>query len=159
MSKILNKIITFFVLILSFLILANFCYSQELAQISNVQDFADFRWQGNGDLEGNSALCVFSDTGRYSVNIQGSNGGFFLQDNASSIPFSVKWSHTSSPNNATSVSHNITLTGQTGAKTNFEDCEFSNNANITISFNESDLQNAKAGSYTGYLTIIVEAIY
>ena len=159
MSKIANKLITLYVLVISLLILVNFCYSQELAQISNMQDFTDFRWQGNGDLEGSSALCVFSDTGKYSVNIQGSNGGFFLRDDLSSIPFTVKWSQTSSSNNATSVSHNITLTGQTGAKTNFEDCEFSNNANVTVSFNESDLQNAKAGNYTGYLTIIVEAIY
>lgn len=159
MCKILDKLTSIYVFVLSFFILTHFSYSQELAQITNLQDFNNFRWQGNGDLEGNSPICVFSDTGRYSVNIQGNNGGFLLTYNLSTIPYHVKWSHTSSSNNATSVSHNITLTGQTGAKTNFDDCEFSNNANLTISFNEADLQNAAAGNYEGYLTIIIEAEY
>lgn len=159
MCKIFKKPISLYVFVVSFFILTHFCFAQELAQITNLQDFNNFRWQGNDDLEGNSNLCVFSDTGRYSVNIQGNNGGFFLKYNLSTIPYYVKWSNSSSSNNATSVSHNITLTGQTGAKTNFDDCEFNNNANLTILFNEADLQNAAAGNYEGYLTIIIEAEY
>ena len=79
MCKILKKPISLYVFVVSFFILTHFCFAQELAQITNLQDFNNFRWQGNDDLEGNSNLCVFSDTGRYSVNIQGNNGGFFLK--------------------------------------------------------------------------------
>ncbi len=152
----MRKLIIFFILC----IIANFSYAQDLAQITNVHDFNDFKWQGNGDLQGDNNLCIVSDTGRYSVNIQGSNGGFFLKDAYSNpIPFTVKWNDSPTSNNATTVSHNITLTGQTGAKPSADDCLSSDNANLSIIFSEENLNSMPAGNYTGYLTIMIEAIY
>lgn len=134
--------------------------AQELASVTNISDFDNFRYQGKGDLEGDSNLCVFSDTGRYSVNIQGSNGGFFLKDNLHTIPFNVKWNDRATPSNATQVTHNVTLPNQSGAATNQDFCINANvNANLSISFNESDLNSAVSGNYTGYITILVEAQY
>lgn len=156
MFKFLNKIFLIIFLLLSIL---NISVAQELSQITNVQDFNQFRWPGNGALEGDSNLCVFSDTGKYSVKIQGSNNGFFLTDNITTIPYTVKWNDLPTSNNATAITHNVTLFNQTGATTNSDYCLNGNNANISINFNEADLQQASAGIYTGYITVIIEAEY
>lgn len=142
-----------------FLILSD-VNAQALANITNLDDFNYFRYQGKGDLEGDRNLCVFSDTGKYSINIQGSNGGFFLNDNLLTIPFTVKWHDRATPNNATQVTHNVTLPSQTGAATDQQFCLNGNvNSNLSISFDENDLKRAASGKYTGYITIIVEAQY
>lgn len=145
-------------LLITFFIFVNTASSQNLAKIGNITDFNSFIWSGSGELIQDSNLCVFSETGKYKVTVEGNNSGFFLTDNDLSIPYSIKWNDVANNTNNVSLSNNIPLTNQTGASNVDEDCEGGTNANIEISFSESDLETSPAGSYTGYITIIVEAI-
>ncbi len=143
--------------LLTFFIFANSALSQSLAKIGGISDFSTFNWSGSGDLVQDSNVCVFSETGNYKVTIQGSNSGFSLLYNGTSIPYSVKWNDASNTTNNVEISHNIPLMNQTGANTSDEDCDGGTNANLEISFDAANLGSSPSGNYTGYITIIIEA--
>lgn len=118
--------------------------------ISNLQ--ADSRQSQN--------LCVFSQGtgGAYSISASGSGAGssFALSSGSDSLAYEVEWSPQSGQATGTSLAPGVPLTGQTSAATQ-QTCNSgpATSASLTIVLRASQLSQARQGSYSGSLTLLV----
>lgn len=120
--------------------------------ISNLQ--ADSRQSQN--------LCMFSQStdGAYSISASGSGAGssFTLSSGSDSLAYEVEWSSQSGQTIGTSLAPGVPLTGQTSAATQ-QTCNSgpATSASLTIVLRASQLSQARQGSYSGSLTLLVAA--
>jgi len=128
-------------------------------RVSNFSNLSFGIYSGSGPLSSDIDLCVYSDTGSYDVTVTGSGSGssFTINSGSNAISYSVYWNDTS----GTSGSVQITTPGsplgnQGGAHETEPDCNGGTNANLEVRFSESNLQAAKAGSYSGTVYVTVE---
>ena len=116
---------------------------------------------GVGNLRADERLCVYSSTtnGSYRLSINAANqdagGNFYLAESISGalIPMAVRFS-----DSATGSATNTILNGFFNGFGNNSsaDCGGGNNATLTLSMDEADLQAASTGNYSETLVILVE---
>lgn len=132
-------------------------------RITNLSD-VDFGLIANLQAESrrSQSICLFSNSARnaYSVTASGSGpgGSFALADGSSLLAYDVEWSQQSGQTSGTLLSANGTLTGQASAATH----QFCNSgpptsASLTIVLRAADLSQAREGSYSGSLTLLIAA--
>lgn len=137
--------------------------SAQRVRITNLSD-VDFGLIANLQAESrrSQSICVFSNsTGNaYSVTASGSGPGasFALANGSSSLAYDVEWSRQSGQTSGTQLSANVALTGQTSTATH----QFCNNgpptsASLTVILRAADLSQAREGSYSGSLTLLIAA--
>ena len=120
--------------------------------ISNLQ--ADARRAQN--------VCLFSNStgGRYSITATGSGSGssFTLSNGANSLAYEVEWSDQSGQTSGTSLSPAVASTGRVSAATQ-QTCNSgpATSASLIVVLRSSALTQAREGSYTGSLTLLVAA--
>lgn len=108
------------------------------------------------------SICVFSSSvgSAYSISASGSGlgGSFALENGPTSLPFDVEWSQQAGQSTGTQLLANGTLTGQTSAATH----QFCNggpaaSATLTVILRAAALSQAREGTYSGSLTILISA--
>jgi len=134
------------------------------AQRVRVTNIADVSFGLISNLQADSrqsqSLCVFSQGtgGAYSVSASGSGAGaaFTLSSGSDALPYEVEWSPQSGQATGTSLMPGVPLTGQTSAATQ-QSCNSgpATSASLTIVLRAAQLSQARQGSYSGSLTLLV----
>lgn len=133
------------------------------ARITNISDVS-FGLISNlqADSRQSQNICVFSQSngGAYSISASGSGAGssFALTSGSDTLGYEVEWSPQSGRTTGTSLDPGVPLTGQTSAATH-QSCNSgpANSASLTIVLRASQLSQAREGSYSGSLTLLVAA--
>ncbi len=108
------------------------------------------------------SVCLYSSSvgGAYSViaSGSGSSGSFALANGSSSLGYDVEWSQQSGQTAGTLLSPNRALTGQVSSATH----QFCNSgpptsASFTIILRAAELSQARQGTYSGSLTLLIVA--
>ena len=132
-------------------------------RITNLSD-VDFGLVANlqSDNRRSQSICLYSSSaaGGYSVLASGSGPGsaFSLSSGLGTLPYDVEWSDQSGQTSGAAVSPNVALTGQRSSATQ----QFCNSgpptsASLTIVLRAADLSQARQGSYSGALTLLIAA--
>jgi hypothetical protein len=137
--------------------------SAQKVRITNLSD-VDFGLLSNlqADSRRSQNICLFSNSAgnAYSVAASGSGAGsaFTLSNGSNSLAYEVEWSDQSGQSNGSSLTPNGALTGRTSSATH----QFCNSgpaasASLIIVLRSTDLAQAREGSYTGSLTLLISA--
>jgi hypothetical protein len=138
------------------------------AQSDNVRitDLSDVNFGTLGNLGVDAILaqniCVFANTTgrRYRVQAAGSapGGAFALTSGASLLPYEVQWSASSGQSSGTQLTSGVARTGLVSAATQ-QACNSgpATSASLVILLRSTSLSSARAGSYSGTLTLVVGA--
>jgi hypothetical protein len=105
-------------------------------------------------------LCVYStaNSGRYTITARGSgtSNAFTLASGSNVLPYEVQWAFASGATGGTALSPNV---GLAGATTNRTDSTCNRAASLTatliVVLRKTAQESARAGSYTGTLTLII----
>lgn len=139
---------------------------QASAQKVRITDITDVDFGLLSDLQADSRrsqnICLFSNSsgGAYSVAASGSGPGsaFTLSNGSASLAYEVEWSDQSGQSSGTGLAPNAALTGRMSSATH----QFCNSgpaasASLIIILRSVDLAQAREGSYTGSLTLLIAA--
>jgi spore coat protein U-like protein len=129
-------------------------------QISGLDDLGLGSHSGLGNIYAEESFCVYSSSlsGSYTLSITSSNqdssGNFYLAGTGSeSIPYRLNFvDNPTGPANTPVGKSSLSGYGNT----EYHDCRGANNATLSISINEMDLQAASSGHYQDSLVILVE---
>lgn len=135
-----------------------------LAQSARVSGLSDVNLglisNFEADHRRSEEICVFSEGtgGAYGVAATGSGPGaaFVLSSGADTLPFEVEWSSAEGQSTGTRLTPGAPLTGQSSTAGN----EYCNagppaSASLTIILRAADLLQAREGSYSGSLTLLI----
>lgn len=130
-----------------------------LVRISAVSDI-NITYSGGATASSNDGVCIYTNdsSGQYKVTARGSGGSyaFLLSDGGSqTLPYKLKWNE--SPEvGGVDLTANVRSETQSNANTQYQNCGGGNTANFQVTFNQSDLMNVPAGTYTGTITFIID---
>ena len=137
--------------------------SAEKVRISNLSD-VDFGLISDPQAEArrSQSLCLYASGGNsaYSVSASGSGAGnaFVLNSGAHSLPYRVEWSDNSGQSAGVPLSPAVPLTGQTSsARNQFCSAGPASSASLVVVLPAADLSQAREGSYSGTLTLLIAA--
>lgn len=137
--------------------------SAQKVRITNLSD-VDFGLIANlqAETRRSQSICLYSTSvgNAYSVAASGSgpSGSFALANGSSSLAYDVEWSQQSGQTSGTLLSANGILTGQTSAATHqFCNTGPATSASLTIVLRAPELSQAREGSYSGSLTLLIAA--
>jgi hypothetical protein len=129
----------------------------QLVRISALDDIPLGAYSGTAGLSGSDQLCVYSNTGGYTISAHGSGAGsdFLLVGNSgtATVPYTVQWADAAPAETGNSLSVN-TAVSQSVSGVN-PTCGGGNNATVIISVSGEALATAPADSYSGTLTLTV----
>jgi hypothetical protein len=135
-----------------------------VAQSVRVSGLSDVNLGLIANLEADSRqsedICVFSEGtgGAYAVAVAGSGTGsaFALSSATGTLPFEVEWSSVPGQSVGTPLSPGVPLIGLPSTAEN-ESCNAGPpaSASLTIVFRATDLLQARAGDYSGSLTLLI----
>lgn len=132
-------------------------------RITNLSD-VDFGLIANLQAESrrSQSICLYSNSAgsAYSVVASGSGAGgsFALANGSSSLGYDVEWNQQSGQTSGTLLSANGVLTGQTSAaRHQFCNTGPPTSATLTIVLRAAELSQAREGSYSGSLTLLIAA--
>ena len=116
---------------------------------------------GAGSLSVNEPFCIYSEStnGAYRLSVSSDSqdvaGNFYMEDSIidEKIPLSVLFSASGSGAGTISMTSNY-VTGM--GNSDNADCNGGDNATLTFTIDDFDLQGASSGSYSELLTIFVE---
>lgn len=127
-------------------------------QISSLNDLALGAHSGLGSLYAEENFCVYSTSGSgsYSLSVSSNNqdgsGNFFLAGGPGQIPYDLYFTDQASGPGTIKVS-TISVSGFGNSLDQF--CNGQDNATLSISIAEQDLQQARSGNYIDSLVILV----
>ena len=132
-------------------------------RITNISD-VNFGMITNlqADARQSQNICVFSNStaGAYSILASGSGTGsaFTLSNGSNSLAYEVQWADQSGQTSGTSLAPNVTATGRTSSASH-QSCNTGppTSASLVIILRASQLGQARAGNYSGSLTLLVAA--
>jgi len=129
---------------------------EPLVQISALNDIALGTYAGGGNMSGADDLCVYSNTGGYEITAtgNGAGGAFELIGTAVNLPYTVQWATSAGAGSGNAMTAGAPLGGQGGTFTT-PDCGASDNAQVIVAVDSTDLASAPTGNYTGVLTLLV----
>lgn len=114
------------------------------------------------DASSAQSICVYANTSgdRYRVTATGSAPGsaFALTSGASLLPYEVQWSASSGQSSGFQLSPNVPQTGLVSSATQ-QTCNSGpvTSASLILLLRATALSSARAGSYSGTLTLIIGA--
>ena len=114
------------------------------------------------DARRSQNVCVFSQStgSRYSITATGSGSGssFALTDGTNSLAYEVEWSDQSGQTSGTSLTPAVAATGRVSAATQ-QTCSNgpATSASLIVILRSPSLTQARAGNYSGSLTLVVAA--
>ena len=137
--------------------------SAQRVRITNLSD-VDFGLISNlqADALRSQNVCLYSNSAGelYSVTASGSGTGssFTLSNGTAALPYEVRWNSQSGQSTGTSLAPNVAVTGQSSAATH----QFCNSgpaasASLVVVLRSSELSQAREGSYSGSLTLLIAA--
>lgn len=104
-------------------------------------------------------LCVYSTTatGGYTIVARGSgsSSAFTLASGGNVLPYEVQWAFASGQTAGTALSPNVALTGVTSNRSNPTCNGLSLTASLIVIIRSAAQGAARAGNYTGTLTLLV----
>ena len=112
------------------------------------------------DSSQSQSVCLYSDTNTSGYNITatgaGPGGAFQLSSGPIALTYEVQWNSSSGQSSGIQLSPNVPLTGQTSTATQ-QTCNNGppTSASLIILFRSGVLSSARAGSYSGTLTLVV----
>lgn len=112
------------------------------------------------DATSSQSICVYANTAiqGYRITASGSapGGGFSLTSGSFLLNYDVQWNEAPSQSSGTQLSPNVTLTGLTSSATQ-QTCNSgpATTASLILVLRSSELSNARAGAYSGTLTLLV----
>jgi hypothetical protein len=127
----------------------------EMIRISGLTDIDLGVFDGTNDLNGQSAACVYRNSGAdaYSLTATGgSSNGFEVSNGLDTIAFQVAYDNGSG---VPGPLVHATPTNQNNADTTDPACGGSPNASVRVTALASDMVGSSAGNYAGILTLIV----
>lgn len=133
--------------------------AQQKVQISGVEN-VDFGLVSSlgADRTQSIDLCVFAVSGRYGVTAfgNGPSGSFAMSSMTSTLPYQVEWAATAGQSSGQILTANAILSSQMTAAEK-KDCSRgpSNTASLIVRLRGVDLGTAKAGDYSGALTVVI----
>jgi hypothetical protein len=130
-------------------------------RITKLSDVA-FGAIGNvgADATNSQSLCIYANTAiqGYRITASGSapGGAFSLTSGSFLLNYEVQWNQAPSQSSGTQLSPNVTLTGLISSATQ-QTCNSgpATSASLILVLRSSELSNARAGSYSGTLTLLV----
>jgi len=105
-------------------------------------------------------LCVYSTaaSGRYTITARGSGsaGAFALASGGNTLAYEVQWASSANQSSGTALSPNVALAATTTNRTD-STCTLaaSQTATLIVVLRADTQQSARAGSYSGTLTLVV----
>lgn len=114
----------------------------------------------SADATNSQSLCIYANTAiqGYRITASGSapGGAFSLTSGSFLLNYEVQWNQSPSQSSGTQLSPNVTLTGLISAATQ-QTCNSgpATTASLILVLRSSELSNARAGSYSGTLTLLV----
>lgn len=128
-------------------------------QISHLNSINFGQHQGVGDISVTETFCVYSSasggTYRISVDSTGESGGnhyLVATSGPDKIPMTIRFADNGTgPGTVTLNANSTTGNGHTSST----DCAGTDNAALTFSLDESDLQAASTGTYSEQITILI----
>ena len=112
------------------------------------------------DATNSQSLCVYANTANqgYRITASGSapGGAFGLMSGSFLLNYEVQWNQAPSQSSGSQLSPNVTLTGLISSATQ-QTCNSgpATTASLILVLRSSELSNARAGSYSGTLTLLV----
>jgi len=112
------------------------------------------------DATNSQSLCIYANTANqgYRITASGSapGGAFSLTSGSFLLNYEVQWNQSPSQSSGTQLSPNVTLTGLISSATQ-QTCNSgpATTASLILVLRSSELSNARAGSYSGALTLLV----
>ncbi len=130
--------------------------SSPQVQISSLDNMALGTHAGIGNIYEGENFCVHSTSGSYSLNVSSSNqdgsGNFYLTGGFGQIPYELFFTDSANGPGTVKVTNN-TLGGFGNSADQF--CNGVDNATLSISIQEQDLQQSNSGFYSDSLTILI----
>ena len=105
-------------------------------------------------------ICVYSNSPTRGYHVQatgsGSGGAFALASGSNALAYEVEWNPVSGQSTGTTLSPNVALTGQVSSATQ-QSCNSgpATSASLIIILRSAQLSAARAGTYSGTLTLLV----
>ena len=127
----------------------------EMIRISGLTDIDLGLFDGTNDLIGQSAACVYRNSGADTYTLTatgGSSSGFKVSNGLDAIAFQVTYDNGSG---VPGPLLHATPTNQSNAYTTDSACGGSPNASVSVTALANDMTGASAGNYAGILTLIV----
>lgn len=114
------------------------------------------------DARRSQNICLYSNSagGAYSVSAAGSGSGssFVLSNGLDALPYAVEWADSSGKTSGTELNPSVALTGQQSSATHqFCNSGPATTASMTVVLKAADLSQAREGSYSGTLTLLIAA--
>lgn len=129
------------------------------AQIRQLDDVAFGQVNTLGDLSQAQSVSLCSTTGQYRVRASGSGAGgaFLLSSGSSTLPYSVQWAGTAGQTSGTALQANVNSPEFSTTLSNLFACWLSQplTASLIIGLTGTDTANARAGNYSGTLTLLI----
>ena len=130
-------------------------------RISNLSDVAFGAIVNVGaDATSTQSLCLYANSANrgYRITASGSasGGAFSLSSGSSLLNYEVQWNQAASQTSGTQLSPNVALTGLISSATQ-QTCNSgpASSASLILVLRGSELSNARAGAYSGTLTLLV----
>jgi hypothetical protein len=130
-------------------------------QLTGLTDVAFTNQDPSTAASNSQNVCVWANTATKGYNVtatgSGASGAFTLANGATSVPYSVEWSDSSSAASGSTLAAGTALTGLASTATN-PTCSAgpASSASLIVNLSATDLQSMKAAtSYTGTLTLVV----
>jgi hypothetical protein len=136
----------------------------KLVRIFGLNDIALGSYTGTGTMTGNDTFCVHSNvtSGTYKVKATSANGtgtDFRVKSGSNYIVYDVTFDDDTTEAGSTGLDHDTESAGPYSAtkyaNVGTATCAGSENAGAWVTFQETALQEAEAGSYTDTLTLLV----
>ncbi len=131
--------------------------------IVDLRDFNLGNWSGSGELRDNDDLCIgTTGTSQYIIRAdgQGSGNNFVLSNGSNQIPYRVFWNDTTGTSGNFELTSGVQSANLTNPPNTFVSigggayiCTGARDANVEVLVEESALQAAEAGAYSGILTL------
>lgn len=134
-------------------------------QINNIKDINLGLYRNQGDLNGNTNLCIYTNgVDGYKVNvsnIEGTGPDFqiFNQSQAhktASLPMEVSWSNKSGRTVSKKLKQNSAVKFDKMAKSDCKSEDY--NANLSVNVKEKHLRAAPSGIYSTHLAVMLEPL-
>lgn len=138
--------------------------SPSLAQTVQISNLTDIDFGAitnlNTDLSQSQTVCAYASglPPRYSIIARGSGAGnaFTLSNGTSTMAYEVQWNAAAGQTSGTGLSANAALTGQaSGALLPTCTLGLTPSGTLTVILRAAELSAARAGSYTGVLTLLL----
>ncbi|TQV88473.1 hypothetical protein [Aliikangiella coralliicola] len=131
--------------------------------IVDLRDFNFGNWSGTGELRDNDDLCIgTTGTSQYIIRADGQGVGndFILSNGSNELAYRVFWNDTTGTAGNFELFAGVQVDNLTNPPNSFTPiggggyiCTGARDANVEVVIEESALQAAEAGSYSGVLTL------